>query len=107
MIFESPISGKPYFDTRNGTLLGGYIIDYGRIAKTIIVPKINKVLLPGGHPMSPKCEIAILPTAANEPKKIKFHLFYVHGGMSGYDNETYAGQPIFSVPNDIVMTKVE
>jgi len=107
LIFESPTVEKPYFDAKDPKILDGYIIDYGRIAKTVFAPKINRVLFPGGNPMSVRCNINIIPVTANEPKKIKFHLFYRQDGMTGYDYETYAGQPIFSVPSDIIMTKVE
>lgn len=106
LIFKSPDIEKPYFDTKNGQILNGYITDYGRIAKTVIVPKINKVLFPGGYPLQPKCNIELLPTNSNEPKKIKFHLYY-WDHTTNYDHETYAGQPIFSVPSDIIMTKIE
>lgn len=106
VVFESPAAERPYFNTKNGIQLEGSIIDYGRIAKTVVVPKINKVLFSGGYPLQPNCDIELIPTNANESKKIKFHLYY-WDHLTNYDHETYAGQPIFSVPNDIVMTKVE
>ena len=106
LIFESPDVDNPDFKSVDGYTAEGYITDYGRIAKTVIVPKINRVLSPGGYPLQPNCTIELLPTNTTEPKKLKFHLYY-WDHMTNYDSETYAGQPIFSIPNDIVMTKVE
>lgn len=106
LIYASPVSDRPTFQAEINNLLSGYVTDYGRIAKTVVVPKINKVLLPGGYPLQPNCDIELIPTNANEPKKIKFHLYY-WDHLTNYDHETYAGQSIFSVPNDIIMTKVE
>ena len=43
-------------------------------------------------------------TLRTEPKKIKFSLSLTN--TPNYDRETYAGQPTFSIPNDIEMVKV-
>ena len=61
---------------------------------------MDEPLYPGGGPVGAKCEITKI-----SDNKIKFHL-YLRQHFPNYDDETYAGQPLFSVPNDVTMTKV-
>ncbi|MEG1590014.1 MAG: DUF6705 family protein [Chryseobacterium sp.] len=102
LTFESPARDYPSFDTKDGALLEGGIKDYGRITKTVKIPLTNNVMYPGGGPVDANCEITKVST---NPDKIKFHL-YLRQEFPNYDGETYAGQPIFSLPNDVIMTKV-
>ena len=107
LIFESPNYEMPDFISRDGLLLKGGIYDYGRITKTIYMPfprNSTEVYMPGGQPIYPHCWIERLMTLRTEPKKIKFSLSLT--GTINYDRATYAGQPTFSIPNDIVMVKV-
>ena len=39
LIFESPITNIPTFENSNGVKLDGYIIDYGRVTKTVNYPQ--------------------------------------------------------------------
>lgn len=104
LIYESPLDSYPSFETKNGLLLTGAMYDYGRITKTIILPFSDIVWHQGGVPIYPHCNIEKL---ANQPNKITFKL---HSGMEhghkGYDKETYSGLPIYSIPNDVIMTKI-
>lgn len=102
LTFESPVREYPSFRTGDGVLLEGGIKDYGRITKTVKISLTNKVMYPGGGPVDARCEITKVST---NPDKIKFHL-YLRQEFPNYDDETYAGQPIFSLPNDVIMTKV-
>lgn len=107
LIFESPNYEMPDFSSTDGLLLKGNIKDYGRITKTIYMPyprNSTEVRWQGGHPIYPHCWIERLMTLRTEPKKIKFSLSLT--GTINYDRTTYAGQPTFSIPNDIVMVKV-
>ena len=100
LVFTSPARDYPSFRTKDGILLEGSIKDYGRITKNVYVPLANKLIYPGGGPVDARCKITKL--SANQ---IKFYL-YLRDHFPNYDDETYAGQPLFSVPNDIIMTKV-
>ena len=104
LTFESPIYENPNFSTTDGVKLEGALSDYGRITKTVVLFPTNHVRHQGGTPIHPDCDIEKLP---NQPNKISFKL---HSGMEhghkGYDKETYAGQPTYSIPNNIIMDKV-
>ncbi|MBO6183757.1 MAG: hypothetical protein J6O88_03560 [Chryseobacterium sp.] len=105
LTFQSPnhnSQNKPAFDTIDGVLLKGGIKDYGRITKTVKIPLTNNVMYQGGGPVDARCEITKVST---NPDKIKFHL-YLRQEFPNYDSEAYAGQPTFSLPNDVIMTKV-
>ena len=100
LVYQSPISIEPWFTTRDGVLLEGGIKDYGRLTKNVYIPLVNKLMYPGGGPVDANCEITKI--SANQ---IKFHLYLRHE-YPNYNTEAYAGQPLFSVPNDVIMTKV-
>ena len=107
LVFESPIYETPDIISTDGLLLKGNVTDYGRITKTIYMPfprNSTEVFLQGGQPIYPICRIERLMTLRTEPKKIKFSLSLTN--TPNYDRETYAGQPTFSIPNDIEMVKV-
>lgn len=104
LTFESPIYNDPNFRTTNGVKLEGSLSDYGRITKTVVLPPSNLVWHQGGEPIYPRCDIEKL---ANQPNKISFKLHSgPEHGHKGYDKETYAGQPTYSIPNNIIMDKV-
>ena len=103
LIFQTPIQNpqtRPTFETMDGILLNGYIKDYGRLTKNVYIPLVNKLMYPGGAPVDANCEITKIST-----NQIKFHLYLRHE-YPNYNTEAYAGQPLFSVPNDVIMTKV-
>lgn len=104
LVFESPDYENPEFSSTDGLLLKGYVKDYGRITKTIYYPLSNSIRRLGGQPINPICRIERLMTLRTEPKKIKFSLSLLD--TPNYDNETYTGQPLFSIPNDVVMVKI-
>ncbi|WP_332454437.1 DUF6705 family protein [Chryseobacterium aquaticum] len=112
LVFESPTTGKPTFSTTDGIILDGYMKDYERITRTIYYPKAvgGGIMTQGGEYFTPNCIIELQPqTLHNEPKKIKFSLSFgwENGGFgSPNDNPMYNGMPTFSIPNDVVMTKV-
>ncbi len=106
LIFESPNYDDPNFSSTDGILLTGYIKDYGRITKTIYMPfDATQVYRQGGHPINPDCRIEKLQNYIGQPQQIKFSLSLT--GTINYDHETYAGQTIYSIPNDIIMIKVD
>ncbi|MEG1590015.1 DUF6705 family protein [Chryseobacterium sp.] len=102
LIFESSVREYPSFRTKDGGLLEGGIKDYGRITKTVKIPLTNDVMYQEGGAVDARCEITRVST---NPDKIKFHL-YLRQEFPNYDSEAYAGQPTFSLPNDVIMTKV-
>ncbi len=105
LVFESPTYENPNFETEDGLLLKGKVKDFGRLTKTIYMPfDATQVYRQGGHPINPDCRIEKLQNYIGQPQKIKFSLFM--GDIPNYDHETYAGQPIYSIPNDIIMIKV-
>ena len=107
LIFESPNYDDPNFRTKDGLLLTGNLKDYGRLTRTIYYPyppNSTEVFKQGGNPIYPKCRIEKLPNYIGQPQQIKFSLSLT--GTTNYDHETYAGQPIYSIPNDIIMIKV-
>lgn len=102
LVFETSLPTKPTFQTSDGILLKGYMVDYGRITKTIYHPHDSSLVIrEGGEYIHPNCRIE---KVAGNPLQIKFHLDLT--GTINYDRETYQGQPIYSIPNDVVMTKV-
>ena len=111
LTFESPYINEPTFRSEDGLELEGNLTDYGRVTQTVYKPQQmgGGVWKQGGEYFYPDCTIEQLPLSLNEPAKIKFHLyFFEHSQMfaSPYDNPLYDGLPTFSIPNDIVMTKV-
>lgn len=111
LIFQSPIISEPNFGTYDGVELEGYMVDYGRVTVDVKWPFTavqNSMgnLKNGGEYFHPKCTIERIPQSS--PAKIKFNLYVGHSPGFGneYNNPAYAGQPTFSVPNNIVMTKV-
>lgn len=112
LVFESPSFNHPSFNTSDGKLLEGNIKDYGRLSRTLYFPQAmgGGVAIEGGFPFNASCKIELLPTS-NHPSsglaqpKIKFNLSLM-GNNGEYNNPIYQGMPIFSVPNNIIMTKV-
>lgn len=100
LVFESPISVEPWFTSKDGILLEGGIKDYGRLTKNVYLPLNHELAYPGGAPVDAKCEITIISI-----NQIKFHL-HLRQHFPNYNKEAYEGQPLFSVPNDVIMTKV-
>jgi len=110
LLFQSPIINEPSFRASNTAKLEGHITDYGRVTvdanywPTPLLP--SGVFKHGGEYFHPKCIIEKIPQSS--PAKIKFNLYL--GQSSGFGNEynnpAYAGQPTFSIPNNVVMTKV-
>ncbi|KUJ54668.1 hypothetical protein AR686_16875 [Chryseobacterium aquaticum subsp. greenlandense] len=112
LIYESPSNDYPSFTTENGSKLEGYINDYGRLTRTVYYPKGTGggILKQGGEYFHPSCTIELLPAILTlnggvEPRKIKFTL-YIGETVGEYRNPAYSGMPTFSIPNDVVMTKV-
>jgi hypothetical protein len=103
LIFESPLYEDPDFDSEDGNELKGSLFDYGRLTKTLYKdePFNTQVWIPGGTPMPTLCFIKKHPLENN---KIKFSLNFFES--HSYDAQAYAGQPVYSIPNNIVMTKV-
>lgn len=102
LVYQSPLPVKPTFESKNGVLLDGYMVDYGRITKTIYYPHDpTMVRKQGGEFVHPICRIE---KVAGNSQQIKFNLFLTD--VVNYDRETYQGQPPYSIPNDIIMTKV-
>ena len=104
LIFESPTYSNPNFLTDDGIILKGYLQDYGRISKTLYFPFSSEVYVPGGQPISPHCWLTKQPDMAGQPPRIFFNLDLT--GTVNYDKETYAGQPTFSIPNNVMMYKL-
>jgi hypothetical protein len=105
LTFESPIYEDPNFRTEDGVVLTGHLSDYGRITKTVYYPLTTMVRAQGGEPIYPHCRISKELTHPSQPPKIFFNLELID--VVNYDTETYAGQPTFSIPNNIVMTKID
>ena len=102
LTFESPSYENPDFYCEDGNLLSGRIMDYGRLTRTLYKDPFNtEVWIPGGTPMPTDCDITKHPLDNN---KIKFSLNFFEGQR--YDSQTYLGQPVHSIPNNIVLTKV-
>jgi hypothetical protein len=105
LVFESPNYENPNFSSVDGVLLEGHVKDHGRITKTLYIPfDPTQIWREGGYPINPSCRIERLMTLRTEPKKIKFALFAEN--IPNYDYQTYTGQPYFSIPNEVVMIKV-
>ncbi|MFC7348995.1 DUF6705 family protein [Chryseobacterium zhengzhouense] len=108
--FESPTVNEPSFTRSNGTKLEGYMIDYGRVTVNKQLPLDNilnlGVLRQGGEYFHPSCTIEILPLNLSEPPKIKFSLRLRQNLGGEYKNPAYNGLPTFSIPNNIIMTKL-
>ncbi|MCH8533685.1 MAG: hypothetical protein LAT51_01325 [Flavobacteriaceae bacterium] len=105
LVFESPSYETPNFSTTDGVLLKGAVSDYGRITKTVYYPVTNQVRAQGGEPIYPRCHIELVDTQPNETAKISFKLYLID--VINYDKETYAGQDLYSIPNDVILEKVE
>lgn len=100
LVFASPIKNYPSFRTKDGVLLEGGIKDYERITKNVYMPLTNELMYAGGGPVDANCEITKVSS-----NQIKFHL-YLRQHFPNYNMEAYAGQPVFSLPNDVTLTKV-
>lgn len=114
LVFESPVKNYPTFNSADGNMLKGMTSDYERVTKTIHHPQSfgGGVFLEGGgyFPLSCHIEKIFAGSPNNSIKKIKFKFYLGHFGESSgfgeYNNPIYAGQPKFSIPNDIIMTKL-
>ena len=112
LVFESPSDNEPTLSTIDGKTLNGYMEDFERLTRTVYYPKAvgGDVMTQGGQYFTPDCTIELQPlTLKNEPKKIKFSLSFgwENGGFgSPNDNPIYNGMPTFSIPNNVIMTKV-
>lgn len=102
LVYQSPSQTVPELFSRDGVVLAGHTVDYGRTTKTIYFPHDpTMVLQEGGGFIHPRTRLEIVN---DNPQQIKFSLSLT--GTINYDVETYQGQPIFSIPNDVIMTKV-
>ncbi|WP_299180775.1 DUF6705 family protein [uncultured Chryseobacterium sp.] len=112
LVFESPLPNKPGFTTRDGIILEGYMNDYGRTTVEVKSPSFGFleqwIIHKGSEYFHPSCNIELLPLSLTHPPRIKFNLYLRETGGFGspYDNPAYQGQPLFSIPNDIIMAKV-
>ena len=108
LIFESPIYQDPNFKSIDGISLDGYVIDYGRVTKTVYNLQVfgGGVLKQGGEYFYPDCTIEKLPKLKYEPHKIKFKLLMEDTCCGETKNEIYNGLPTFSIPSNIEMVKV-
>lgn len=110
LVFESPTVNEPSLTRSNGTILEGYMADYGRVTVDTKLPldhilKLG-VLRQGGDYFHPSCTIERLPLNLSEPPKIKFSLSLGQSIGGEYKNPAYNGLLTFSIPNNIIMTKV-
>ncbi|WP_317038877.1 DUF6705 family protein [Chryseobacterium aquaticum] len=107
LTFESPSYSYPNFRTENGQKLEGFFTDYERLTRTVHYPQGagGGVLKQGGEYFHPSCTIELQPLTLNSPPKIKFTLD-IGETVGEYRNPAYSGMPTFSIPNDVVMTKV-
>lgn len=108
LVFESPIDNFPSFQTEDGVVLDGSAIDYGRVTVSVYDPELigGALRLQGGMYFNPSCIIKKLDNLIGEPQKIKFSLSFGES-IGQYNNPLYVGQPTFSIPNNIIMTKVQ
>jgi len=110
LMFESPSNSDITFISDDGLKLKGSMTDYGRVTvdanywPTPLLP--SGVFKHGGEYFHPRCTIEKIPQSS--PAKIKFNLSLRQSSGFGneYNNPAYAGQPTFSIPNNVVMTKV-
>jgi len=102
LTFESPAYQDPNFFCIDGNNLEGNIQDYGRISKSTYMPLTNLLLRQGGNPIYPFCTISKIPLENNKVKFLLNDSYF----QNYYDFETYAGQPYYSIPDNIVMSKV-
>jgi len=110
LVFESPIKNKPTLSASDNLKLEGYMADYGRVTVDTKLPldhilKLG-VLRQGGDYFHPSCTIERLPLNLSESPKIKFSLSLGQSIGGEYKNPAYNGLPTFSIPNNIIMTKV-
>ncbi|CAD7808796.1 hypothetical protein CHRY9390_01890 [Chryseobacterium aquaeductus] len=113
LIYSSPIMSKPTFRTYDGNKLDGTFIDYERVTQEVRwphyvgPPMAGTIYKQGGEYFHPDCTIE--KVSSGLVSQIKFHLYLwpMNAGFgSPYDNPIYAGQPRFSIPNDVILTKV-
>lgn len=107
LVFESTTVSRPTFTILEGNVLKGKILDYGRITKTVYKPQIvgGGILKQGGEYFDPICRIELQPLSLSESPKIKFSLGF-RENFGEYTNPIYDGQPKFSIPNNVILTKV-
>lgn len=108
LIFESPIVDYPSFSSYDGVILEGYMVDYGRVTKSVYnLPVLGGELLKQGDEyFHPTCIIRKLNTPSGQPEKIKFNLYMRQSSFGETSNETYDGLPTFSIPDNIQLTKI-
>ena len=112
LIYESPIPNTPWFITYDGINLKGAMLDYGRVTVEVKSPSFGFLeqwtIHKEGEYFRPNCKIEKILTTIGTPQKIKFNLTLRETAHLGdpYNNPAYHGQPLFSVPNNIILTKV-
>ncbi len=106
LTYTSPLNASAVFRTIDGLKLEGGMYDYGRLSKAVTLPGTNKQVSVANKPLFAHCTIKkiLVNLSNNEPEKISFDLTTFK--MDGYDTETYQGQPLFSIPNNIILVKV-
>ncbi len=108
LIFESPNYENPNFRSLDGITLEGSVYDYERVTKSTYYPQIlgGGLLKAGGEYYYPDCTIEKLSNSIGQLPKIKFSLNFSPLISGKNRNDIYNGMPTFSIPNDIIMTKV-
>lgn len=108
LVFESPTITEPKFHSYDGVILEGYMVDYGRVTKSVYnLPVLGGELLKqGGEYFHPTCIIRKLNTPSGQPEKIKFNLYMRQSSFGETSNEAYDGLPTFSIPNNVILTKI-
>ncbi len=103
--YTSPLVIHGTFRTTDGLILRGSLNDYGRITQTKHFAVTNQIAWQGGTPYRLGCiiEKIMVNLAQNEPEKISFKLY--SKDTTGYSS-AYQGMPTFSIPDDVVMVKV-
>lgn len=103
VVYTSPVHSEPLLTCRDGISLEGFMTDYGRITKTdsFTIPGQQPfVFRQGGEPASARCW---MKRVSSNPDQVLFKLSLLF--PKNHDAETYAGQPIFSIPNNVVLTR--
>ena len=107
LVFESPTQTHPTISAYRGDLLEGNIIDFERTTVNVYYPQAigGGLQIQGGEYFRPNCIIERIDTPRNEPKKIKMKLLLTDG-YGRYSNPAYTNLPQFSIPNNIILTKI-
>ncbi|MCU7615617.1 hypothetical protein NZ698_00285 [Chryseobacterium sp. PBS4-4] len=113
LVFESPTKDYPSFNSVDGKLLRGNTRDYGRVTVTVNYPQAigGGVFIEGGAYFNADCRIELLPSVLTlnggaEAPKIKFDLYLLGSRLGENQNPAYNGMPTFSIPNNVIMTKL-